>query len=99
MNRGSALLAMCVVGVMAAQAVAQRDALKPGDGAPRLDIEEWVAGGPVQIEEGKVYVVVFRDTCSASNTEAASLTSPRSVPSWTLWVWRPMRPAKTRSLG
>ena len=46
--------------VAGAYLVAAADTLKVGDPAPKLDVGEWVQGGPIKdLEKGKAYLVEF----------------------------------------
>jgi thiol-disulfide isomerase/thioredoxin len=58
-NAFAALLAVCALAVPAfAQEEKTEVTLKPGDPAPKLQVDKWVKGEPVKaFEKGKVYVI------------------------------------------
>lgn len=55
-----AILFMLSIGLSRASAMFGEDATaKLGDPATPISVSEWIQGGPVQIEKGKIYVLVF----------------------------------------
>ncbi len=55
--RNLSVVLLCLV--MTVPAFGQRKKLNPGDAAPGIDIEAWVKGDEIAIEEGSVYLVEF----------------------------------------
>jgi len=55
--RNSLVIAMCMV--LASVAVAQQQKLEVGSAAPGLDVEHWINGDAVTIEQGRSYVLAF----------------------------------------
>lgn len=53
------LMVLIVSLALAGAAFGQKDQLKTGDSAPGLDIEKWVKGDEIAIEEGSVFVIDF----------------------------------------
>jgi hypothetical protein len=72
-------LAATLALTLSGPAAAQRQTLGPGDGAPGIDIESWVIGEPVSIENGKVYVILFSPGDSGVGQTSGDLVRAATV--------------------
>jgi tetratricopeptide (TPR) repeat protein len=68
---------LILAALMPPPVLAQRkDKLESGDEAPGLEVETWVAGQHVAIQQGSVYVLIFTESVEALNLSDAGSGKP-----------------------
>ncbi len=71
MNRRRSLVTALLLALALAPAARAQKELKPGDAAPGLQVEAWVLGSELSIEEGTVYVIMFFESATSSGHTTA----------------------------
>jgi len=69
------LLCLSAIFMVIGTAHGQTQRLRVGDTAPGLDIEEWVSSSPVEIAEGRVFIITFWATWCAPCKRAMPMLS------------------------